>query len=222
VDTAITLFNNMVSSTHITPNSITCSCLFSCLLKNDRVNEALGVIRYMKGKDLHPTEYMYTGVVKLMQNLEKDQASKEIYVELMSMFSSKRTRRVPRRSSGGTFDASDNQGVLMNVFLIFYAIDDPDIVCYNTLLSACARVGDVERAMEVFERMKRAGEVVPNAKTYAELLKCAFVKEDRGVSDVVFEEVMRKGLTGDAKIQRYRNKLVNKRNKGERNKGGMK
>lgn len=96
----------------------------------------------------------------------------------------------------------------MSVFLIFYSIDNPDLVCYNTLLSACARVGDVERSLQVLERIKDTEELVPNAKTYAELLKCAFVAKDKNLSDSLWEDVEEMGFTKHPKIMRYRVALL--------------
>lgn len=205
VDTAITLFNSMVSSSVITPNEVTCSCLFDILLKKDKISGALDVIKYMKGANLQPTDYMYTGMLSVASRLLKneEEMSKEIYVELMSLFSSKksaRNRRYNKRNSSGKDE--DDQDVLMSVFLIFYAIDNPDLVCYNTLLSACARVGDVERSLQVLERIKDE-ELMPNAKTYAELLKCAYVAKDTSLSFTLWGDIKEMGFTENPKIMKY-------------------
>lgn len=80
VDTAMSLFNNMVSSSVISPNEITCSCLFDVLLKNDKISDALDVFKYMKNAKLQPTDYMYTGMLSVASRMleKKEEISKEV------------------------------------------------------------------------------------------------------------------------------------------------
>ena len=208
IDTAIALFKSMANSTSVKPNEITCSCLFDILIKSENIDEALSLLKYMRAENLSPTEYMYTGMMgvagRLVEDKDLDQKplSRAIYIELMSLFSKKNVRKMK---------ASEGDQNLMNVFLIFYNIRNPDIVCYNTLLSACARVGDVDRSLQILSRVNAAEDefLVPNEKTYAELMKCAYVAGNRGVSDMLWEEVKRKNSrwveNRGSKILFYRN-----------------
>ena len=62
LDTAIRLFYAMPKFGE-PPNAVTCGCLTNCLLKYGRTAETLDVLRYMKQKNIAPTEVMYTSLM---------------------------------------------------------------------------------------------------------------------------------------------------------------
>ena len=79
----------------------------------------------------------------------------------------------------------------MKVFLLFYEVENPDIVCFNTLLSACARVGDMNRALGLLARIEggKDEELFPNVKTYGEMMKCAWMARRRDVGESLWAKL---------------------------------
>jgi len=63
IETATKLFYAMSSNFGCEPNTVTCGCLTDCLLRAGRTAETLEILRYMKTKDLEPTEVMYTSLM---------------------------------------------------------------------------------------------------------------------------------------------------------------
>jgi len=63
---------------------------------------------------------------------------------------------------------------LFRIFLVFQEMQSsgvqPDLCAYNTLLDACGRAGEVEKAMEVFKRLVSEG-LEPDYVTYTTLIK---------------------------------------------------
>jgi pentatricopeptide repeat protein len=112
VDTAMSLFNNMVSSSVISPNEITCSCLFDVLLKNDKISDALDVIKYMKSAKLEPTDYMYTGMLSVASRMleNEEEISREVRMDDGDQFSLNRlvqlTHPFTNRFARGRFMSS--------------------------------------------------------------------------------------------------------------------
>ena len=62
IDTALKLFYGMPNF-GCEPNTVTCGCLTNSLLRAGRTAETLEVLRYMKRKDIEPSEVMYTSLM---------------------------------------------------------------------------------------------------------------------------------------------------------------
>ncbi|CAN0394125.1 unnamed protein product, partial [Hapterophycus canaliculatus] len=51
----------------------------------------------------------------------------------------------------------------------------PSVITFNTLIDACGRAGDTERARQVFSRLAQAG-LSPNDRTFSALIHSHAVK----------------------------------------------
>lgn len=186
LDTAMKLFYSMPKH-GVSPNTITCGSLVDCLLRNGRTSESLNVLRYMKKNRITPSEVMYTSLMtsasKLADNLavnsksdklNKDPASAvEIYAELMASVAN---------SPKPKFELQDNKkkadpNELFRVSLVFQEMKsagvEPDLACYNALLKACARGGDVDKAVEVLEQINESQELEPNEQSWNSVIRAA-------------------------------------------------
>jgi pentatricopeptide repeat protein len=102
----------------------------------------------------------------------------DVYTELMKsmMRTSGDTMDMNTSASGANNTTAAKQSMLLKVFLVFQEMKGagciPDITCYNSLLRACARAGDVVKAQDVVREMERNG-ILPNDVTWKQLLKAA-------------------------------------------------
>lgn len=144
----------------------------------------------MKREGIVPSEVMYTSLMTHAGNLvalekqrrplleepldDTDTKAIEVYTELMMSLmldSDPTTGRNNRRPPGGN---SDNNALLVKVFLVFQEMKTvgatPDLACYNALLRACARAGDVSKAQEVLKKIQKAG-LLPNDSSWREMIR---------------------------------------------------
>ena len=163
-ETAIRLFGSM-KKLGCAPNTVTCGCLTDSLLRVGRTAETLQVLRYMKNEGIVPSEVMYTSLMTRADRLvqmenqvpldkkvaaeESDTKAIEVYTELMmSLMEAAGKQRNVRRTKESAHD--DSNTLLLKVFLVFQQMRaagaEPDLACYNVLLRACARAGDISRA----------------------------------------------------------------------------
>lgn len=201
IETAMRLFQSM-PKTGVQPNTITCGCLADSLLRYGRTADTLSVLRYMKQEGITPSEVMYTSLMTSagrMAEIEKkqrwegvvvaedlrvgssDAKAIEVYTALMKTLTEEARVKY------------DENSQLLRVFLVFQEMKtagaEPDLACYNALLRACARAGDVDHAMDVLQKIK-GDSLVPNNTSWREALKAA---EKARRSDLA-EEIWRIGL----------------------------
>ncbi|KAI2504437.1 Pentacotripeptide-repeat region of PRORP [Fragilaria crotonensis] len=201
VETAMRLFQSM-PKTGVQPNTITCGCLADSLLRHGRTADTLSVLRYMKQEGITPSEVMYTSLMTSaghMAEIEKkqrwsgmgvdedllagggDAKAIEVYTALMKTLTE------------DTAVKYDENSQLLKVFLVFQEMKtagtEPDLACYNALLRACSRAGDVNRAMDVLRKIKQDS-LIPNNTSWREALKAA---EKARRSDLA-DEIWRIGL----------------------------
>ena len=175
----------------VQPNTITCGCLTDCLLKNGRTAETLEVLRYMKREGIVPSEVMYTSLItragKLVEienknpveeDLTEDGPTRaiEVYTELMKSLMQENSNNRKDRVTKPRDEYTDSNALLVKVFLVFQEMKAvgaiPDLACYNALLRACARAGDVIKAQDVLRRIRDDG-LHPNDISWRELIRAA-------------------------------------------------
>jgi pentatricopeptide repeat protein len=178
IGTARQLFWKM-SNFGVQPNAITCGCLTDCLLRNGRTAETLDVLRHMKRNGIVPSEVMYTSLMThagslvqienkkpLLKDTTVDGKAIEVYTELItSLMQGNQAKK-----------HIDSNALLVKVFLVFQEMKEvgatPDLACYNALLRACARAGDVHKAHDVLKRIRQDG-LHPNDTSWRELIRAA-------------------------------------------------
>jgi pentatricopeptide repeat protein len=197
IDTAVKLFYSMPNF-GVYPNTITCGSMVNCLLRNGRTAESLDVLRYMKKNRIVPSEVMYTALMTSATRLAEFENKKpsegpvgnipeeenpsmaddsgatkavEVYTELMTSLS-----QVPQRKTGkGKSKVDPNE--LFRVSLVFQEMKnagvEPDLACYNAMLKACAKSGDVDRAMEVLDQIRASEDMEPNEITWNSIMTAA-------------------------------------------------
>jgi len=109
-------------------------------------------------------------------------AATEVYTELMSSLleispsSTRKHKRTRHKSSKQQGQQSDSNAVLLRVFLVFQEMlasgVKPDLACYNSLLRACSRSGDIRRMTDVMKRIASDG-LDPNEVSWRQLIKGA-------------------------------------------------
>jgi pentatricopeptide repeat protein len=106
----------------------------------------------------------------------------EVYTLLMKSLTEDRVDSInpPSKSELGSSRGGETQDskahALMKVFLVFQEMKEAgaqaDLACYNTLLRACARAGDVSRAQNVLKQMEEDA-LEPNDTSWRQLIRAA-------------------------------------------------
>jgi len=108
-------------------------------------------------------------------------AAIEVYTELMSslLHASKSSFNAPKhkkRRVSKQQGQADSNALLLRVFLVFQEMRaagvQPDLACYNSLLRACSRAGDIDRMADVMKRIVADG-LDPNDISWRETIKGA-------------------------------------------------
>lgn len=185
----------------VEPNTVTCGCLTDALLRAGRTAETLQVLRYMKDHGIVPSKVMYTSLMTRAERLvevenqqqqssatryeatssstkertsDGDTKAIEIYTELMRSLVDSRPQRNGGSPAGGQAPTGDS--LLLQVFLVFQQMKaagaQPDLACYNALLRACARSGDIARAHDVLRQIQTAG-LDPNDTSWRQMMQAA-------------------------------------------------
>jgi pentatricopeptide repeat protein len=187
IDTAVKLFYSMPKY-GVHPNTITCGSLVDCLLRNGRTSDSLDVLRYMKKNRITPSEVMYTSLITSASKLaeyenqvlggddEVDQdatTAVEVYAELMASVAQAPKAKMDQQHDKKKADPSE----LFRVSLVFQEMKsagvEPDLACYNAILKACAKGGDVDKAVDVLDQINASEELEPNEQTWNSVIRAA-------------------------------------------------
>jgi pentatricopeptide repeat protein len=113
---------------------------------------------------------------------EGDTKAIEVYTALMkSLVDGGGSNGIPQpfvkeKKAAKEVQSEDSNTLLLKVFLVFQEMKtagaQPDLACYNALLKACARAGDVTHARDVLAQMQVAG-LDPNDSSWRELIRAA-------------------------------------------------
>jgi pentatricopeptide repeat protein len=150
----------------------------------------------MKEQGIAPSEVMYTSLMTRAERLVELESSSssyypakelsrlssgdtkaiEVYTELMKSLMDVSFRSRPSGGKPPKQHAEDPNTLLLKVFLVFQEMKaagaQPDLACYNALLRACARAGDVARAQAVLSQIQEA-ELDPNDTSWRQLIQVA-------------------------------------------------
>ena len=123
----------------------------------------------------------------------------EVYTELMMSLMEADVKSTPapnavvggygetRRRAPTSFDSNT---LLLKVFLVFQQMKaagaQPDLACYNVLLRACARAGDVTRGWDVIRQMQAAS-LEPNDRSWRELLRTAATARQADMAETIWK-----------------------------------
>ncbi len=109
----------------------------------------------------------------------------DIYTELLVSMTTDLSLNVTKKHG-----STPTENLLVKVFLVLQEMkasgSDPDIACYNALLKACATAQDVSRMRKVLRRIEREG-LVPNSKSWREILRCASIIRDSTLAEEMWE-----------------------------------
>jgi len=134
--------------------------------------------------------------------LSSDAKAIEVYTELMMSLMDigrdKGGRRLAakthhRHSAPSMTTVKDSNTLLVKVFLVFQQMKDagaePDLACYNALLKACARAGDVSRGQRVLQQIQASG-LHPNDASWRHLLQAASAARDGNLALEIWSQGM--------------------------------
>jgi len=149
----------------------------------------------------------------MSSNSGEDKAIK-VYTELMKSVMRGTPKRVTAAASTSTttVDLSSNESpnkqttkwitkgdeeesttLLFKVFLIYQEMKaagaKPDLACYNALLRACARAGDIGRSQDVMDQIQSSG-LEPNDRSWREMIRTAGKARRSDVAESTWEAAL--------------------------------
>jgi pentatricopeptide repeat protein len=84
---------------------------------------------------------------------------------------------------------------------------DPDLVCYTTMIDACAKGGDIDGAFHLYEEMQKNG-IKPDAVVFATLISAVSLAVDQ--TKEIWKDMKKEGITPDTRtISVYLDALLN-------------
>jgi pentatricopeptide repeat protein len=199
VSTAIRLFGTMQNSIFNTmPNTVTCGCLADCLLRAEdhpnHIAEILDVLRYMKTRNMEPTEFMYTSLIAAagrLVEMEKSQSysskSSSSFVSSSSLQEDNGNTQETKLQSSEDSPQGDARAIDVYTELMRTLIRSPPLSSSSESSSAAVDVNKSDNTMNmndsahahlekvflVFEEIKSAG-AQPDIASYNALLRaCA-------------------------------------------------
>jgi pentatricopeptide repeat protein len=129
----------------------------------------------------------------------QDAKAIEVYTELIKSLSNKdiqlTTSNNPKKSNDnrnsfvdkGSASSRGGQETLLKTFLVFQEMKDvgakPDLTCFNALLSACSKAGDVTRAQFVLRQMQDA-DIDPSDTSWRQVMRAAAAARNAGSKGV--------------------------------------
>lgn len=217
VDTAIRLFQTMPKF-DVYPNIYTCGALTDGLLKSNEENsidECMNVLRYMEEEGIKPSEVMYTSLITSASKLATDEHRGEVIKSTVfgdkkvSLPSDDKERldmekavtvytELIRSVTGSDVkskkgDKENSDSSLMKVFLVLQEMKEndvqPDIACYNAILQASAKAGNVSRLRDVMDRIQMDG-LTPNSNTWKEVLRGAAIARDSTLAEATWAQAL--------------------------------
>jgi pentatricopeptide repeat protein len=202
VETALRLFQAMPKN-GLQPNAVTCGCIADCLLRHGRIADTLYVLNYMKKNGIVPSEVMYTSLMtsagRLAEIENKQKWNGPTGIEDGALFGDGNAKAIEvytaliKTVTEEVAAKDDENKQLMKVFLVFQEMRaagaEPDLACYNALLRACSRAGDVRRATDVLRRIID-DDLVPNETSWREAIKAAA----KARSSYLAEQIWRQGV----------------------------
>ena len=173
----------------------------------------------MKREGIVPSEVMYTSLMtqadrlvqmenrrpatdKFVVTEESDTKAIEVYTELMlSLVETTSKKAHIRRAISSVPD--DSNTLLLKVFLVFQQMKaagaEPDVACFNVLLRACARAGDVSRALDVMRQIQSNPNLEPTDRSWCELLRSATTARQAETAETIWNQ----GISHHSQIRRY-------------------
>lgn len=217
VDTAVRLFQTMPKF-DVFPNIYTCGALTDGLLKSNEENsidECMNVLRYMEEEGIKPSEVMYTSLITSASKLATDEHRGEVIKSTVfgdkkvSLPSDDKERldmekavtvytELIRSITGSDVkskkgDKENSDSSLMKVFLVLQEMKEndvqPDIACYNAILQASAKAGNVSRLRHVMDRIQMDG-LTPNSNTWKEVLRGAAIARDSTLAEATWAQAL--------------------------------
>ena len=216
----------------VQPNTVTCGCLMDCLLRHGRTADSLDLLRYMKREGIKPSEVMYTSLMTSAESLvemenkhrpspqsrrrevtadDDDDVNSEGDSKAIELYSALMKTIAEQEKKNG--DNNKAESVMLKVFLVLQEMRgagaEPDLACYNAVLRACSRAGDVCRAWEVLQTMQQEG-ITPGETTWREMLRTAGRARKSAFAEQVWRAALeqRKSLEKGAEERRWKPTVV--------------
>eukprot|EP00638_Chattonella_subsalsa_P003172 CAMPEP_0117762334 /NCGR_PEP_ID=MMETSP0947-20121206/17869_1 /TAXON_ID=44440 /ORGANISM="Chattonella subsalsa, Strain CCMP2191" /LENGTH=822 /DNA_ID=CAMNT_0005583607 /DNA_START=293 /DNA_END=2761 /DNA_ORIENTATION=- len=175
------------------PDAITVTSIMGKMIQNQQPFRALAFYRYMLlEKEVEPNTFVFNTVISALascitqvqeQELDRFQHPRDLYLYLDFHRDPKKQDLSVESQVEYLMNATESVVKQMGQLNL-----EPDTVTYNALIDACAEVGDVDRARQLFVRMRKHY-LQPNILTINSLLRCCARGEDYSSALKIFADV---------------------------------
>lgn len=153
-------------------NVVSWNALFSCYTQHDLFEEAVSLFHEMVASGIQPDKFTLSTIINACTGLGSIGLGKKIHGYLMKLGYDS-----DPFSLNALVDMYAKMGILENAIIVFEEISQPDIVSWNAVIAGCVLHEFHDRALDLFDQMKRSG-TCPNMFTISSALKaCAGLKQ---------------------------------------------
>ncbi|KAA0045808.1 pentatricopeptide repeat-containing protein [Cucumis melo var. makuwa] len=134
-------------------------------LKHDKLNEALRLFNEMLGIGLIPTQFTYAMILNICCRNGDYLFGRLIHGRIITS-----NAIIDRTLQNVLLDLYCNCGDIHTAFCIFNSNENPDLVAWNTIISGCSENEEGEKAMKLFQQLKKSSLTKPDDYTYAAVI----------------------------------------------------
>ncbi|KAL8473638.1 hypothetical protein ACS0TY_030473 [Phlomoides rotata] len=160
VDYAKKVFYQMMDKDVISWNSI-----ISGHVKNGRVLESLALFQSMLSDGVNPTQFTYSLVLSACAKLQDYDNGRLVHAKVLT---SGTCIDLPLQNS--LLDMYCSCGDIRTAIDVFYRIDNPDLVSWNSMIGGYSESGNGGKAMEMFIQLRRVSRHKPDEYTLAAVI----------------------------------------------------
>lgn len=116
---------------------------------------------------------VYTELIKSLSNIQWSSTSRKSNSKTKEQLMSQKRYQ----ASLSSFLQGGQEETLLRTFLVFQEMKNvgatPDLACFNSLLSACAKAGDIQRAHDILRQMQELYDIDPSDTSWRHMIRAA-------------------------------------------------
>ncbi|WOL15075.1 hypothetical protein Cni_G23856 [Canna indica] len=140
------------------------SSIIAASIKSGRGDEALRLFTQMLNSDFKPNQLIFSSLIAACAELSILEAGKQVFAHCL-----KSNDAMDTATKNSLITMYSNCGCIQEARRVFNSLENPNLISFNSMISACAQHGFPEEAVELLERLRVIG-LQPDEITILNLL----------------------------------------------------
>ncbi|KAI5081355.1 hypothetical protein GOP47_0004538 [Adiantum capillus-veneris] len=170
-------------------NVVSWSALIAGYAQQGQGQEALSCFQQMQREGISPNAITYTCILKACGIMQNTDTGMRIHDDIFRQGLLKKDVLL----GNALIDMYAKCGVLQKAQKVLEELPVRNIVSWNTLIAGYAQHGQGQQALDCFQRLRSTG-ALPNAITYACILKACGITRDADMGKIIHDDIVRQGL----------------------------